>query len=457
MRFLPHLTALLLLLLLSSGIASASVGNAAPDLSSETDAITNQVSTPITFSGSNDQVTSQFSWGAGLMIVRWTADDGLLIVHLIDTNGEIVEYLISQYNAGPGSSVVNVPKAGTYMLDVDSDTPYSITLSNTLYSTQSTAWSGTNDMATYAFYCNAGRLDVAWTAGDGLIIVHLVDTNGEIAEYLISQYNEGPGSTAVNVRRAGYYMLDVDADTPWSITLSGAIQPASAPPTSLSTTPPTLAPVYIPPTQPPVVVTTLPTPQSTQSPVIWSTNVGQAFVLSSTAIYVSSGLPVVGGLITLQERPQNGAWTEVGSTRTDESGRYSFTLEKSVAGVYEYRSASNGQVLGGGWVVTVVSGSTTVPTTVAPLLPIAQPVVQPVVTLKPSSGWGKRYTVGDPGTYLGTRAGSSTAPTGTSGRRVAATTGTVLKPGSTSYGITPPASGSFVRWYPAARWQAGIK
>jgi hypothetical protein len=30
-----------------------------------------------------------------------------------------------------------------------------------------------------------------------------------------------------------------------------------------------------------------------------------------------------------------------------------------------------------------------------------------------------------------------------------------LKPGSRAYGITPPA-GRFIRWYPAARWAAGI-
>ena len=42
---------------------------------------------------------------------------------------------------------------------------------------------------------------------------------------------------------------------------------------------------------------------------------------------------------------------------------------------------------------------------------------------------------------------SGTAPTVTSGPQTVTTTDTVLKPGSRSYGITPPASGSFARWY----------
>jgi hypothetical protein len=89
--------------------------------------------------------------------------------------------------------------------------------------------------------------------------------------------------------------------------------------------------------------------------------------------------------------------------------------------------------------------------------PTPAPTTLPIGTLSPAKPWGKRYTVGNPGSYLGTRAGSSTAPTGTSSRRVAATNGTALRPGSRSYGIAPPASGSFVRWYPAARWAAGLK
>jgi hypothetical protein len=456
MRSLSLLAALLLLLLLGSGAASASVGINNPDHSGETIVISNQASAPLTFSGSNDQVTQPFSWDAGIMIVSWTDSDGLLIVHLVDMNGEIVEYLVSQYDEGPGSAVVNVPRSGQYRVDVEASSSWTITLSTSLYSTTSTAFSGTNNQATPTFYCNTGGLTAAWTVNDGLFIVHLVDTNGEIVDYLASQYDKGPGSTIISIKKAGYYMLSVEAGSPWTITLSGAIQSAPTLPTSAPTTPPTVAPVNTPPTQPPVEVTSPPTPQPTQGPVTWTTSVGQGFVLSGAVTRVSSGLPAVGSLIVLQAGYSDGTWMDVGTALTDENGKYSFTLVKSVPGVYTYRSVSNGQVLGGEWIVTVNPGSTTIPTTVATLQPISPPVVPPEVTLAPASGWGKRYTVGDPGSYLGSRAGSSTAPTGTGSRRVASTTGTALKPGSRSYGTTPPASGSFVRWYPAARWAAGL-
>ncbi len=95
----------------------------------------------------------------------------------------------------------------------------------------------------------------------------------------------------------------------------------------------------------------------------------------------------------------------------------------------------------------------------------AQPVtVHPVAPIPTGAGsasnppvqWGKRYAVGDPGTFLGTRYGSGTVPTKIGSNRKVAATGSTLKPGSRAYGITPPAPGHFVRWYPAARWAAGL-
>lgn len=70
--------------------------------------------------------------------------------------------------------------------------------------------------------------------------------------------------------------------------------------------------------------------------------------------------------------------------------------------------------------------------------------------------WGKRYAVGNPGSYLGTRAGTDAARTATRVPRAVVTTGTSAKPGGRASGIAPPA-GPFVRWYPGARWAAGLR
>ncbi|MEN6343425.1 MAG: hypothetical protein ABFC89_12815, partial [Methanospirillum sp.] len=77
-------------------------------------------------------------------------------------------------------------------------------------------------------------------------------------------------------------------------------------------------------------------------------------------------------------------------------------------------------------------------------------------TRSSTRSWGKQYAVGNPGSYLGARSGSGTTPPVPGRPRAVASTGTVLKPGSRSFGVAPPV-GSFVRWYPGARWAAGIR
>lgn len=123
---------------------------------------------------------------------------------------------------------------------------------------------------------------------------------------------------------------------------------------------------------------------------------------------------------------------------------------------------------------------TTVPTQNGPISPEIVPTVYPVapvttypgvispdggtvvpVTIAPGTqptfSFGKRYAIGDPGSFIGTRFGvGGTGNTTTTGSRSVSGVEPTLKPGSRAYGIRPPA-GRFIRWYPAARWAAGIK
>ncbi len=123
--------------------------------------------------------------------------------------------------------------------------------------------------------------------------------------------------------------------------------------------------------------------------------------------------------------------------------------------------------------VPSVSVPTSIPTpagspyTVVPVTTSAPGVVSPggstsIVTpaviapgVQPAFGVGKRYAVGNPGSFIGTRFGSGGTAVDTTNRTTATGAEVTLKPGSRAYGITPPA-GKFVRWYPEARWKAGI-
>lgn len=95
MRIIHLLGAFMLLLLVGSGTASASVLANDFDPSGETGAITNQVSAPIIFSGSNDQATQAFYCGLGRLDVSWTAGDGYFSIWLVDESGENIDLLAS--------------------------------------------------------------------------------------------------------------------------------------------------------------------------------------------------------------------------------------------------------------------------------------------------------------------------------------------------------------------------
>lgn len=95
------------------------------------------------------------------------------------------------------------------------------------------------------------------------------------------------------------------------------------------------------------------------------------------------------------------------------------------------------------------------PAVATPVPVTAPPADQATPTVPPAapSGPGKWYAVGDPGSFLDARASPGNAPVATP--RATVTPGPALEPWSRPYGVGPP-SGGFVRWYPAARWKAGI-
>lgn len=108
-------------------------------------------------------------------------------------------------------------------------------------------------------------------------------------------------------------------------------------------------------------------------------------------------------------------------------------------------------------IVTAIPVMTSIPAIVAPVSPEGTPVPTVVApgAVRPTFSFGKRYAIGDPGSYIGTRFGSG-GTTIEPGTRAVTTAGPTLKPGSRAYGLTPP-EGRFIRWYPEARWKAGIR
>lgn len=95
----------------------------------------------------------------------------------------------------------------------------------------------------------------------------------------------------------------------------------------------------------------------------------------------------------------------------------------------------------------------------SPLTSAVQPEITPVRAQSATEliiGIGKRYTIGDPGSYLraAIEGTGKTATRAFARPTLKGSTGP-YKPGEPAYGVTPP-DRPYVRWYPAARWGMSI-
>ncbi len=177
---------------------------------------------PITLSGVGPQATETFRLEDGLMVARMSHQgESNFIVHPIDETGaQAGPTLANRIGAFEGSTALNAI-AGTYLLNVDADGPWSVTLEQPRPRSAPNAreFSGSNMAATEPFSLNAGlaRFEMSHQ-GASNFIVYLRDAAGNpVGMGLANEIGAFQGSQAVQVPADGIYLLTVDADGPWTI------------------------------------------------------------------------------------------------------------------------------------------------------------------------------------------------------------------------------------------------
>ncbi len=82
-------------------------------------------------------------------------------------------------------------------------------------------FSGYGQEATESFYLQRGlaRFKIKHS-GSGHFSVWLMDSKGNNIDLLVNEIGSFDGSKAARVPQSGYYLLDVDADSSWSVTVS---------------------------------------------------------------------------------------------------------------------------------------------------------------------------------------------------------------------------------------------
>jgi hypothetical protein len=90
----------------------------------------NAQSAPVSFSGMGKQVSPFFTLKPGLTIFKMTHDgERNFIVHLLDSKGNVVEYLVNEIGKFNGSKAMGTQEGGTYILDIDADGDWKIDIS----------------------------------------------------------------------------------------------------------------------------------------------------------------------------------------------------------------------------------------------------------------------------------------------------------------------------------------
>jgi hypothetical protein len=81
----------------------------------------------ITLTGSGQTATESFELESGLAVFRLAHQGNRnFIVYLLDQNGRRVDLLVNEIGSSSGSKAVQIPRDGTYLLQVEADGPWTV-------------------------------------------------------------------------------------------------------------------------------------------------------------------------------------------------------------------------------------------------------------------------------------------------------------------------------------------
>jgi hypothetical protein len=178
---------------------------------------------PITLSGQGSQATDFFELEEGLSIFEMSYQGrSNFVVTLLNEQGREVGYALgNEIGSGQVSNPLRIRRADRYVLDVDSEGPWRITVRQPrpADAPELTSFSGENNAATRLFSLSSGlkRVNATYDGG-GNFVVSMLDSEGHETEFaLINEIGRGSYSTTMTVPRDGIYLFAVEADGPYTL------------------------------------------------------------------------------------------------------------------------------------------------------------------------------------------------------------------------------------------------
>lgn len=175
-----------------------------------------------TVSGSGTNVAGPVYLEAGLSVFDCTpgATESNFIVWLTDAGGEDIELLANEIGTVSCTKATNIPSSGLYYLTVQSDTNWTVVARQprqlTAPATRSFSGYGSNASDLFAMSKRAYRF--TWNnTGSSNYIVWLLDRDGKPVDLIANEVGSSSGSTLVSIPASSHYILDIQADGPWSL------------------------------------------------------------------------------------------------------------------------------------------------------------------------------------------------------------------------------------------------
>ena len=181
-----------------------------------------------TVSGQSTKVSDPVTLKKGLAVFRMvhTNGDRNFIVHLVDMTGKDIEFLANEIGPVDMSAAGEVPADGQYLIEVDADGSWTVTITQPrgTYSpppaTQTFSGKGPTVTQLFSLKAGAARFQMEHKNGDSNFIVHLIDANtGRTVDFLANEIGPANLSTIENIRANGVFVLEIDADGDWNVTI----------------------------------------------------------------------------------------------------------------------------------------------------------------------------------------------------------------------------------------------
>lgn len=217
-------------LLVAAGESSSQVTDDKDDSDSSQDTTPDSgvINETITITGEGDQVTQQFELDGGIVVFHYSHPGyGRILVELVDKSGTIVGEIVNSSGAAEGSRAMGLPE-GIYGLRVSASGSWTIGIEDPTSSTAPfppQSFTAVGSRATGVFQ-NSGEPVTFHMRyeGEGQFTVTLMELSGTPVSLLASR--EGPyrGAKVMMLSRDTFYLLDVEADGPWTISIENVKQ-----------------------------------------------------------------------------------------------------------------------------------------------------------------------------------------------------------------------------------------